>query len=67
VSDVKEFELLTQARSVRAEQIAKHERSIERLRVCTCGYPIIQFHNGHGHADVCPAAAMIGTPLRRTQ
>lgn len=63
--DVKELEILARARTQRAQKIAAHERSIERLRVCTCGYPIVLLHNGHGHADTCPVAAMIGTPPRR--
>jgi hypothetical protein len=69
MSDVKvqlaEFPILTEARTARAEQIAKHERSIARLRACTCGYPIIRFKNGHGHAETCPVAKMIGDPPRR--
>jgi len=67
VSNIKEFEILGEAREARAKKIAAHERSIERLRACTCGYPVIVMHNGHGHADVCPVAEMIGNPPRRSR
>ena len=63
MSDLAELWILTEARAARADRIARHERSIEQLRACTCGYPTIQFHNGHGHADVCPAVKLIqGAP-----
>ena len=57
-------ELLMRARAARAAKIVKHERSIVLLRACTCGYPIVRLHNAHGHAETCPAATLVGSPLR---
>lgn len=57
--------VLSRAREARAESIAGHERTIARLRVCDCAYPVVRLHNAHGHADTCPAATMIGSPPRK--
>lgn len=57
--------VLSRAREAREESIAGHERTIARLRVCDCAYPVVRLRNAHGHADTCPAAAMFGSAPRK--